>query len=373
MTTRVLQIIPTLVRGGAEKQMVLLATGLARDEYEVSVCALTSGGPYQRILEDHGIAVEVIGKKWKADPAAYFRLRRHIRHLNPDIVHTWIFAANCYGRQAAFSLGVPNVIAGERCEDRWKSGMHLTVDRLLARRTRAIVVPSSGVRDFYVAHGVSPDLFCIIPNGIRVAEARSPMSRDAFLRELDLPENARVIGAVGRLWPQKRWKDAIWAAEVLSTARPDVHLVIIGDGPQRWRLERYRDQVHLDGRVHLVGHRDDVPRLMQHFDCLWLTSAYEGLPNSILEAMANGLPVLATDIPGNRDVVSHGETGFLIPLGNRAEFAQRTHELLEDATLRHHMGQAGRQRVLDHFTADLMIERHQRLYESALSGEIGSA
>jgi len=157
-------------------------------------------------------------------------------------------------------------------------------------------------------------------------------------------------------------KDLIWAADLLKSARDDSHLLVIGDGPQRWRLERYRDQNEVADRVHLLGERNDVPRILPHLDCLWLGSEYEGQSNAIMEAMSAGLPVVATDIAGNRDLVVPGETGYLVPVGDRAAFTRRTHELLNDAALARRLGDAGRQRMLAEFSVERMIERHAALY-----------
>ncbi|MCH5377327.1 MAG: glycosyltransferase, partial [Planctomycetes bacterium] len=220
-----------------------------------------------------GIPVCVIGKKSRIDPFAFRRLQRHIRQLQPDLVHTWLFAANAYGRQAAFGAGVKCVVAGERCVDPWKRWHELAIDRYLARRTRRLVTNSQGVVDFYVRHGLPAEKFVVIPNAVTPA-APSTVSRQELLDELGLPSGVRLIAAVNRLWPQKRVKDLIWAADLLSLAREDAHLLIIGDGPQRWRLERYRDQIETNRSVHFLGQRDDVQRLMPHFDCLWLGSEY---------------------------------------------------------------------------------------------------
>jgi glycosyltransferase involved in cell wall biosynthesis len=367
VTHRVQLIIPTLDRCGAEKQLTLLACGLPRDRFEVHVCALTRGGPWQAVLEAQGIPVTVIGKSWKFDPLAYLRLRRQIRRLRPDLVHTWIFAANAYGRQAAFSAGVPHVLAGERCVDPWKRWHELAVDRYLARRTERLITNSSGVRDFYVQRGIPADKWVIIPNGVEPAPP-STLERRDVLAELGLPAEAVLIGAVNRLWPQKRIKDLIWAADLLKCVRDDVHLLIIGDGPQRWRLERYRDQVQISDRVHFLGQRDDVPQLLPHLACLWLASGYEGQSNAILEAMAAGVPVVATDIPGNRDLVVHGETGFLVPVGDRGNLAGWTKQLLDDPELARRCGEAGRRRVASEFSIPRMIQRHVELYEQILAG-----
>jgi glycosyltransferase involved in cell wall biosynthesis len=363
---RLLLIVPTLDRCGAEKQLTLLATGLPRDRFDVHVCALTRSGPLLEPLEKAGIPVTVIGKSWKVDPPAYRRLARHIADLKPDIVHTWIFAANAYGRQAAFRAGVKHVIASERCVDPWKRWHELAIDRYLARKTERIVVNSTGVRDFYVGHGISEDLFVTIPNGVSASAAVEPTPREEILRELGLPANARLIGAVNRLWPQKRIKDLIWGADLLKCVRDDTHLLIIGDGPQRWRMERYNYQMTTDDLVHFLGERDDVPRLLPHFDCLWLASSYEGQSNAIMEAMSAGVPVVATDIPGNRDLVVNDQTGFLVAVGDRAAIARQTKLLLEDRELAERMGAAGRQRMLEEFSVEKMVERHGAFYEQVV-------
>jgi glycosyltransferase involved in cell wall biosynthesis len=364
---RVLLIIPTLVRGGAEKQFTLLARGLPRDTFDVHVAVLTHSGPLEASLQEHGVPLTIIGKRWKFDLSSYWRLRRHIRELAPDIVHTWLFAANAYGRQAAASAGVRHIIAAERCVDPWKAAWQLAIDRALAKKTQCIVTNSTGVKDFYVSRGLPAEKFAIIPNGIEPGDGACAGSREEILAELQLPSNARLIGAVGRLWPQKRVKDLIWAADLLKSTRDDTHLLIVGDGPQRGRLERYREQVQITDRVHFLGERGDMPRLMPHFDALWLASEYEGQSNAIMEAMAARVPVIATDIPGNRDLVVDCVTGYLVPLGDRFEFARRTHWLLDDAALRQRLGDAGRERVLREFSVEQMVARHAALYRAVVN------
>lgn len=366
MPARVLHIIPSLDRSGAEKQLTLLAAHLPRDEFEVHVCALTRGGPLAAELRAAGVPVTVIGKRWKADPAAYWRLVKHVRAVAPVIVQTWLFAANSYGRAAALQAGAPRIVAGERCVDRWKVWHELALDRWLARRTDKIVVNSTGVSEFYIAHGLPAEKFVIIPNAIE--EATAPATRrEKLLAELGLPADARLIASIGRLWPQKRMKDVIWAADLLKVIRGDVHLLIIGDGPDRRRLERFRRAVRIEDRVHFLGHRDDVPGLLPHFDLLWLASAYEGLPNVVMEAMAAGVPVVATDIAGNRDLITSGETGFLVPVGDRAALAARANQLLDDPELRARLAAAARERVNSEFSLAKLIERYQALYRSLLS------
>jgi glycosyltransferase involved in cell wall biosynthesis len=183
---------------------------------------------------------------------------------------------------------------------------------------------------------------------------------------LGLPAGARLIGAVGRLAHQKRLKDLIWATDLLQVIRDDAHLLVIGEGRERQLLERYSHLCHVDQRVHFHGAREDVPRLMPHFDVLWLGSSYEGLPNVIMEAMAAAVPVVATDIWGNRELVVHGETGFLVPVGDRAALARYAHKILEDSPLARRLGEAGRQRVTAEFSIGVMVDKHAALYRELL-------
>jgi len=362
---RILQIIPTLDRAGAEKQLVLLAGRLPRDEFDVHVCALTRGGPLAAELDAAGVPTTVIDKRWKLDPRAYWRLARHVRRVRPDLIHTWIFAADAYGRAAGLACGVPHLVCGLRCVDPWKSGWQLAVDRWLARRTSRIVANSPGVRDFYVAKGLPAERIEVIPNGVEPLPP-SPVSRHELLAELGLPADARLVGLVGRLWPQKRVKDTIWAADLLKVIRKDVHLLILGDGPLRNRLWRYRDQVEIRDLVHFLGERDDVARLVPHFDVLWSTSAYEGQSNAIMEALSAGVPVVATDVPGTRDLVVDGQTGYLFPVGNRAMLAKHTNRILDDADLARRLGDAARRRMAEEFTVDKMVGAYAALYRKIL-------
>ncbi|MBM4088415.1 MAG: glycosyltransferase [Planctomycetes bacterium] len=369
MTHRIVHVIPTLDRGGAEKQLTLLAAGLPRDRFDVHVCALTRGGPLAEPLRAAGIPVHVIGKRWKVDPAAYWRLRRLLCRLRPDLVHTWLFAANCYGRQAAMSVGVPHIVCGERCVDPWKAWYELALDRRLARRTDVVVTNSSGVVDFYARQGIPPDLFRVIPNGVEQHNApEAVLDRAALSAQLRIPGEARFVGTVGRLWPQKGHKDLIWAEELLRVVRTDVHLLIVGDGPLLSRLIRWRDRVGVSDHVHFLGHREDVPRLLPLLSCFWLGSSYEGQSNSVMEAMCCGLPVVATDIPGNRDLVVDGQTGFLVPQGDHAAFVRATLGLLDNPSQARSFGEAGRRRMREEFTVQKMIDRHVALYDQVLAG-----
>lgn len=362
MTRRILHVIPTLDRAGAEKQLCLLAGPLRRRGFDVHVAALTRGGPRLAELRRAEVPVEVIGKRWKLDPQAYLRLQKHVRRLQPDLLHTWLFAADAYGRAAGRACGVRRMVVGLRCADPWKGWKEWAIDRLLARYTDRFVANSAGVRDFYVGKGLAEEKMAVIPNAV-TPQPRPSVTRRQLLAELELPAEARLVGLVGRLWPQKRVKDAIWAADLLKTIRNDVYLLIFGDGPHRERLWKYRNQVEIADKVRFMGERGDVVRLLPHLDVFWSTSGFEGQSNAVLEAMAAGLPVVATDIPGTRDLVVHEETGYLFRVGVRAELAKHTNRLLNNAALVRRFGEAGRARALECFSIDAMVQRYVDLYE----------
>jgi glycosyltransferase involved in cell wall biosynthesis len=402
---KILQIIPTLDRCGAEKQMVLLATNLPQNEFETEVVVLTRTGPYAEELADAQIPVTLIGKYLKIDPWAFSRLKRKIRYFQPDLVHTWLFAANAYGRKAAIDCGVPYLIAGERCVDLWKSRYHFAIDKYLAQKTNRIAVNSEGIKDFYVTHGLPPEKFAVIPNAVvpSATPSSTPFGVDEIFETagiarpeptgdyhpvidseydwnnetyLSLPPELRfrqtpfLLGVVARLWEQKRIKDLLWVFESLRFINLNFHAFIIGDGPEREMLLRCRDQWKLSNRVHFLGHRNDVARFMPCFDLLLNASAFEGQSNSILEAMALGIPVIATDIPGNRDLVVDGETGLFVPecgcdfRQRRRIFVKQTLFLLENELLRKKMSAAAKKRIDEHFSLDKMIQKYAELYRN---------
>ena len=362
---RLTMLIPTLDRSGAEKQLALLATALPKHEFDLDVVALDRGGPYQKLLEEHEIPVRVLGKRLKLDPFALYRLRAHLRQRDPDILHTWLFAANAYGRLVCPKRCRTQVVVSERCVDSWKAGWQLSLDRRLIPRTDALLANSKSVAEFYQNLGHPPGRTVVIPNAID-PPAPPDLTRAAFLAECQLPENARLVCYVGRLAKQKRVDDLLWAAQVLRQADDTTRFLIIGDGPERARLEQHARDVECDTHVRFLGHRTDAARLLHHCDVFWLGSDFEGMSNSLLEAMACGLPVVVSDIPANREVVQHGVHGYLIDPGDGAGFAQYTLRLLRQPEFAQQLGDAGRARIAREYTVDKMVKTHIQLYHEVM-------
>lgn len=366
---RILLVIPTLDRSGAEKQLALLACGLPRDRYEVRVVALTRGGPYEHDLRQHGIPVTILRKRWKLDPLCLYQLRRLIRTWKPDVVHTWLFAANAYGRLVAGPHGPP-VIVSERCVDSWKSGWQLKLDRWLMPRTALLVGNSHSVAEFYRQQQFPADRLRVVRNGIELPPPASDVSvaeRDRRRADLcGLPAGAKVLGFVGRLARQKRVIDLIWMLVLLENLRDDIYLLLVGDGPERDWLERFARDLNVEERVKFVGHRADAADLLPLLDVFCLASDFEGMSNSIMEAMAVGLPVVASDIPPNRELVVDGQTGYLVPVGDRAAFARTALSLIERPDMAAQLGNAGRSRMQTDFSIGQMVAGYENLYQAAI-------
>ncbi len=360
---KVLQLIPTLDRSGAEKQMVMLAKGLPRDRFQVEVATLTRQGPLEEELREAGIPITAIGKKLRLDPMALERLRRFLVAGKFDVIQTWIFAANTYGRVAARMANVPVVVVSEMAVDQWKGRFERSVDLGLATWCDRLVGNSHAVVHFYRNLGVPEDRLAMIYSGITDEEPPAIDSR-AIRAEFGFPADSPVALFVGRLAEQKRVEDLLKAVDLLHHVQPDVRTLIVGDGPLRGVLERNAHLYQLDDLVKFLGHREDVARLLAASDVVVLPSAYEGLPNVVLEAMRSRKPVVATAAPGTTELVVDGETGLLVPIGDIVGLTRAIRDLVRDPARSARLGNAGRVRVDTQFRADLMIAQFAALYEA---------
>jgi len=362
---RILWIVPSLDQGGAEKQLCLLARGIDREKFEPLVITLTRSGPREQELRESNCPMVHIHKRGKFDIRAYGRLAKAINNFQPDIVHTWIFAANAYGRLAAIRCKVPVIFGGERCVDPWKKTYHHWIDRYLAKRTTGIITNSNAITDFYAAHGHDRSKFYVIHNGIPAREP-SPLTRQEAAQQMGLDPNRRWIAAIGRLWTQKNYKDMIWAAEMLRVRYGNTTFVIFGDGPQRQRLEHYCDQVRAAQQVKFLGQRQDAADLLPHFDLFWNASLYEGQSNSILEAMQAGVPVIASNIAGTRDLIQHEKTGLLFPVGDVGELMKASARVLDDAALYQSLSETAKKSIDTNFSVEAMVIKHELLYTESV-------
>jgi glycosyltransferase involved in cell wall biosynthesis len=362
---RIAFVIPTLDQSGAERQLTLLAMGLARDEFSVHVIALNRGGPFADELRAAGISVEVLGKRFRFDPLTYLRLRNALRAFKPDIVQSFLFAANSYVRLPGIVPANCRVVVSERCVDSWKSGWQLMLDRRLIGRTNAMTANSASVASFYEAVGVPGSLITVIPNAIPSGPAG--YTRDQAREILGLRPEDRVVGFSGRLAPQKRLPDLIWGFQLLHQVVENARLVIVGEGPERDSLTSFASQLGCREKIIFAGHRADSWPLLAALDAFVLPSEFEGMSNSLMEAMSLGVPCVASDIAPNLELIINEETGLNFPLGKSPELTKALVRVLQSPELAAKFGNAGRQLIETQHSVDQMVNRHRTLYKQLLN------
>ncbi len=357
---RLLLLITGLGLGGAEKAVFTLATGLDRSRFDVRVACLLDRGPYAERLEAAGIPVHALAMSGRTDVGAFWRLRALLRQHRPAILHTFLFHANLLGRFAAWSAGTPVRISSVRvCEEERPS--HLWWDRWTQGLIHAETCVGEAVRRFTRERArIRDDRLVVIANAVQ-AQAPTPDAR-VRLRQADrLEEQDVLVLGVGRLDTQKAPEDLVRAT--LAVAAPPLRLWIAGTGPREETLRAALACADAGDRARLLGRRTDVPDLLAAADVFALASRWEGMPNAVLEAMAAGLPVVATAVGGTTDLVLDGETGFLVPPGDLVAFSDRLRRLALDPALRRKLGEAGRARAESCFGIPRFLAAHATLYE----------
>jgi glycosyltransferase involved in cell wall biosynthesis len=227
------------------------------------------------------------------------------------------------------------------------------------------------VVDFYRPLGYRDDQLCVIPNGVTAPPQPSQL-REEFLEEQGLPSDAKLVFFAGRLAHQKRVPDLIWAMQLLRQADHRSYLIIVGDGPLRSSLEQHAREVEVEKHVRFLGHRSEAACLLHHADAVWLGSEFEGMSNSLMEAMACGRPIVATAIPPNQELIRHGEHGYLVNVGDSAGFAQYTLKYWNEPATAQAVGEAARSRMEVENSVDRMIRRYADLYQKIAGGSQSS-
>jgi len=363
---RVLHLITELNIGGAEKVLSRLLSRLDRDRFALAVaCLYGRDGLVADEIRSLGIPVTDLGMtaKWRLD--AFVRLYRLLHRQRPTILHTWMFHANVPGRVLGRLAGVPIVISSERTMGQ-EGGLRRWLNRITGPLPDRVACVSESVAEFAAQTiGIPPAKLVVIPNGIPLEDFQ-PGDRSRARVDLGIPLRVVVAGTVGRLQPVKGTRHLLEAWSRLVSGHPDAILLLVGGGSQQAALERMSRHLGISEHVRFLGDRADVPDLLRGMDVFVLPSLWEGMPNAALEAMAVGLPVVATAVGGTPEVVVDGVTGLLIPPGDPDALAQSIAHLLCDPDLRYRMGQAGRERVVNHFSVGRMVEQTTRLYEHLL-------
>jgi|SRR5579863_247603 len=361
---RIAFCITDLDPGGAERALVQLVTRLDRQRWEPAVFCLSGPGALADELHAASIPVTCLGAtRWNRF-AVILRLARKLRQFRPAILQTFLFHANLAGRIAGRLAGVKQIVAGIRVAEK-RSQARLWLDRWTNGLVVANVCVSQAVADFSISQsGLSPRKIVVIPNGVDVA--RFAGAAPADLTALGIPRGSQALLTIGRLDRQKGLSTLIEAAAVVIPKFTQAHFLLVGEGPQRPEIERLIHDKGLANRVHLAGWRPDITELLAAGTALILSSLWEGMPNVILEAMAAGLPVVATRVEGTAELVIERSTGLLVPPQSPPELAAAIESILTDPVPAKAMGQLGRERVTSEFSWQKIVDRYSELYRALL-------
>jgi glycosyltransferase involved in cell wall biosynthesis len=357
---RVMFINTSLEVGGAETLLVNLIRRLDRNRFAPEVCCLKAKGQLGELLE---AAVPVFADllRSKFDVRILGRLTRLFRGRNIDAVVT-VGAGDkmFWGRWAARRAGVP-VIASALHSTGWPDGVG-RLNRLLTPLTDMfIAVAAPHGRHLVEWEGFPEAKVSVIPNGVDV-DRFQPGRGDPQLRQhLNIPADAPVAGILAALRPEKNHAMFLQAAAGVRRSVPSAHFLIIGDGPERPRLEQLAREIGIADCVHFVGTRGDVPELLRLLDVLMLTSHNEANPVSILEGLASGKPVVATRVGSVPETVLDEQVGYLVETGSVDAMTRRVVELFRDPGLAQALGAAGRRHVVDHWSLERMVEGYEEL------------
>jgi glycosyltransferase involved in cell wall biosynthesis len=378
----VLHIITRLIIGGAQENTMLTAALLDPDRYAVDVISgpqTGSEGSLQEEVRARGIPLTIEPALVREirpakDLLAVVRLARFIRRSRYAIVHTHSSKAGVLGRWAAWLAGTPIIVhtvhgwGHHERQHPLARRFYILLEQVTQRITDKLIVVSPRNIEKGLADGIAtPAKYVTIRSGIELDRFRRPARpREAVRAELGIPLDAPVVGTVTRLSPQKAPLDFVTAAAQVAASRPGAHFVVVGDGPLRAEVESRVAAAGLAGRFHLTGLRRDVPDLLHSFDVFALTSLWEGLPRVLIQAMAAGLPVVATAVDGSAEAVEDGVNGLLTPPGDPQALAAALLRLLGDPALAAQMGAAGQERAGE-FGARKMVDDIAALYETLLT------
>lgn len=374
-------LITGLNTGGAETMLYKLLSGMDREAFEPRVVSLTDVGPVGEKIRALGVPVHALGmRRGVPDPRGAWRLTRLLKKDRPHLVQTWMYHADLLGGLAArLAGGVIPVVWGIRHSNLDPEGNKRTTiwtTRACAwlshRLPAKIVCCSEASRRVHTALGYAAEKMVVIPNGFDLTAFKpDPEVREEVRRELGIPADALLIGLVGRFDPQKDHRNFVAAAALMSAAYPEVHYLLCGDGVS-WdnhELAGWIDEVGLRQRFHLLGRREDMPRLTAALDIASSSSYGEGFPNVIGEAMACGVPCVVTDVGDSAFIV--GDTGMVVPPRNPEALAQAWKKLMEMGPEgRKKLGEAARRRVLENFNLPDIVARYEGLYKEIVQDHI---
>ena len=362
-------VVTILDYGGAQTQLLQLSVQLKKLGWDVRVVSMRFP---QALTEEFAAATIPVASldmpKGVPDPRGVCRLAKLLRQWQPDVVHSHLVHANLLARVTRLLCWVPVLISTAHNFNeggRWREIAYRLTDSLCNLTTNV----SQAATERYVQIGAVPaHKIIFMPNSIDPNYfSPNPESRTSIRDELDL--NSRFVWlAIGRLEPQKDYPTLLNAFAEVFRQFPQMILLILGKGALKNQLELLTKTLGLSEQVRFLGIRQDIPQILNAADAYVMSSAWEGMPGVLLEASAVGLPIVATDVGGNREVVLEGKSGFFVPAQNAKALAQAMEKLIElPETERQTMGKVGRNHVIDAYSLTDVVNKWERLYKNLLN------
>jgi len=380
---RVMRIITRMNIGGPAQHVALLTAALNGSDFH-STLVTGAIGPEEGDMTDYararGVEPVIIPRiqreiSPKDDLIALAALRRLMRQMQPDVVHTHTAKAGLLGRLAAASTGVPTIVHTFHGHTFWgyfgpaKTRFFIHLERLMARFSKVILTISERLRQDLICFRIAPpDRIRVVPLGLELAHfSESESLRGAFRRELGISTDSPLVGIIGRLVPIKNHALFLEAARRVVGDLPDVHFVIVGDGECRDELEALADQLGLARRVSFTGWRRDLPTIYADLDALVVSSHNEGTPVSVIEGMAAGVPVVATAVGGVPDLLRDGLLGALMPSGDAHALADAIGAAVREPNVRQIAD--AREWALANYSVERLVQDTRTLYTALVRGE----
>ena len=368
---QLLLVVDSLEVGGAERHVVDLAAALCRKGHEVEVACSVAGGLAQR-LQEAGVPFRPLTErlvKRRVSPAYARGVGRLLREKAFDLVHAHIYASAVAAAIATRKTG-PRLVITEHTEASWQTWWTRRVSRWAHGRSSHTIAVSTPIRRRLIEKDrVPPDRVSLIPNAV-IPAPDDPPNLSGTLPDGWLEEP--LVGVVARLQPEKGVATFLKAAALVSKASPRARFLVVGDGPLREELRDLVGRLGVEDRVRFLGYRTEARALIRLLDVLVVPSLTEGSPLIVLEAMAAGVPVVASAVGGVPDQARHGEEGLLVPPGDPEALAGAMDELLRDPRRARRLGAAGRRRTENGFSHETLVRRIEGVYRAVLEGKTPS-